>query len=88
QKPKLSWLDFAQTARAKSKIKAALKEDQKLVADDGKEILKRKLRHLKVPFNEKTINELVSYFKLKTSHDLFYRFGNGAIDNQQLKNFV
>ncbi|WP_117880606.1 RelA/SpoT family protein [Aureibaculum luteum] len=88
QKPKLSWLDFAQTARAKSKIKAALKEDQKLVANDGKEVLERKLRHLKVPFNEKTVNELVSYFKLKTSHDLFYRLGNGGIDNQQLKNFV
>jgi len=88
QKPKLSWLDFAQTARAKSKIKAALKEDQKLVANDGKEVLERKLRHLKVPLNEKTINELVSFFKLKTSHDLFYRFGIGAIDNQQLKNFV
>ncbi|MCL4144053.1 UNVERIFIED_CONTAM: hypothetical protein GTU68_046681 [Idotea baltica] len=88
QKPKLSWLDFAQTARAKSKIKAALKEDQKMVANEGKEVLARKLRHLKIPFNESSINELVSYFKLKTSHDLFYRFGNGAIDNQQLKNFV
>ena len=88
QKPKLSWLDFVQTARAKSKIKAALKEDQKLIADEGKAALTRKLRHLKIPFNEKTINELVSYFKLKTSHDLFFRFGNGSIDNQQLKNFV
>jgi len=88
QKPKISWLDHVQTARAKSKIKTALKEDQKVVADEGKEVLARKLRHLKVPFNEKTINQLVNHFKLKTSHDLFYRFGNGAIDNQQLKNFV
>ena len=88
QKPKVSWLDYVQTARAKSKIKTALKEGQKIIADEGKEVLLRKLRHLKVPFNEKTTNELVNYFKLKTSHDLFYRFGNGAIDNQQLKNFV
>ncbi len=88
QKPKLSWLDYVQTARAKSKIKTALKEDQKLVAKEGKEVLERKLRHLKVPLNEKTVNELVNYFKLKTSHDLFYRFGNGSIDNQQLKNYV
>jgi len=88
QKPKVSWLDHVQTARAKSKIKTALKEGQKIIADEGKEVLLRKLRHLKVPFNEKTTNELVNYFKLKTSHDLFYRFGNGAIDNQQLKNFV
>lgn len=88
QKPKLSWLDMVQTARAKSKIKNALKEEQKITAEEGKEVLSRKLRHLKVPFNEKTVNELVNYFKLKTSLDLFYRFGNGAIDNQQLKNFV
>lgn len=88
QKPKLSWLDIVQTARAKSRIKNALKEEQKAIAQEGKEVLERKLRHLKVPFNEKTVNELVNYFKLKTSLDLFYRFGNGSIDNQQLKNFV
>lgn len=88
QKPKLSWLDIVKTARAKSKIKSSLKDDQKQIAGEGKEVLERKLRHLKVPLNEKTINELVNYFKLKTSLDLFYRFGNGSIDNQQLKNFV
>lgn len=88
QKPKLSWLDYAKTARAKSKIKAALKDEQKEVADEGKEVLMRKLRHLKIPFNEKTINELVNFFKLKTSHDLFFRVGNGAIDNKQLKEFL
>ena len=48
----------------------------------------RKLRHLKISFNEKTINELVNYFKLRTSFDLFFRIGNGAIDNSQLKSFV
>jgi len=88
QKPKLSWLDIAKTARAKSKIRSALKEYQKEIAQEGKAVLTRKLRHLKIELNEKTINELVSYFKLKTSLDLFYRFGNGSIDNQQLKNFV
>jgi len=88
QKPKLSWLDIVKTARAKSKIKTILKEEQKQIANEGKEVLERKLRHLKITLNEKSINELVSYFKLKTSHDLFYRFGNGSIDNQQLKNFV
>jgi len=88
QKPKLSWLDMAITARAKSKIRTALKEEQKNIGEEGKEVLSRKLRHLKIPFNEKTINELVNFFKLKTSLDLFYRFGNGSISNQQLKDFV
>jgi len=88
QKPKISWLDYVITASAKSKIKNSLKENEKEIANEGKEILSRKLRHIKIPFNEKTINELVSYFKLKTSMDLFLRFGNGTIENKQLKEFV
>ena len=87
-KPNSRWLDFVITARAKTKIRAALKDEEKQIAEEGKAILTRKLRHLKIPFNEKSINELVVYFKLRTSFDLFYRFGNGAIDNTQLKAFV
>jgi GTP pyrophosphokinase len=87
-KPNVRWLDFVITARAKTKIRAALKEEEKLIAEEGKAILIRKLRHVKIAFNEKSVNELVSYFKLRTSFDLFYRFGNGAIDNTQLKAFI
>ena len=87
-KPNSRWLDFVITARAKAKIRAALKEEEKLIAEEGKAILMRKMRHLKIPFNEKTINELVNFFKLRTSFDLFYRIGNGALDNTQLKAFV
>jgi GTP diphosphokinase / guanosine-3',5'-bis(diphosphate) 3'-diphosphatase len=50
--------------------------------------LTRKLRHLKVTLNETTVNELVNFFKLQTSLDLFYRAGIGTIENQQLKDFA
>jgi guanosine-3',5'-bis(diphosphate) 3'-pyrophosphohydrolase len=88
QKPKLAWLDIVKTARAKSRIKGILKEEHKIIAKDGREIIERKLRHLKIKLNEKTINELVNFFKLKTSFDLFYKIGNGSIDNQQLKKYA
>jgi GTP pyrophosphokinase len=87
-KPNARWLDFVITARAKTKIRAALKDEEKLIADEGKAILVRKLRHLKIPYNEKTINELVNFFKIRTSFDLFFRIGNGAINNTNLKAFV
>ena len=87
-KPNSRWLDFVITARAKTKIKAALKEEEKKIAEEGKAILQRKLRHLKIGFNEKIVNELSTYLNLKTSFDLFYRIGNGAIDNKQLKSFA
>jgi guanosine-3',5'-bis(diphosphate) 3'-pyrophosphohydrolase len=88
QKPNIGWLDFVITSRARTRIKNALKEDQKKIAEEGKEVLTRKLKHLKITLNEKVVNELVVFFKLKTSLDLFYRMGNGSIENTQLKDFV
>ena len=87
-KPNQNWLDYATTARARAKIKSSLREEKKVVADEGKEILRRKLRSQKVTLNEDSINKMVIYFKLKTSLDLFYRVGIGAIDNQMIKDFV
>ena len=87
-KPTSNWLDYATTARARSKIKSALKESKKELAEEGKAVLTRKLRAQKIPLNERTINELVVFFKLKTSLDLFYRVGNGSIDNHSLKEFA
>ncbi|REE81727.1 GTP pyrophosphokinase [Lutibacter oceani] len=88
QKPNIGWLDFVITSRARTRIKNALKEDQKKIAEEGKEVLTRKLKHLKITLNEKVVNELVVFFKLKTSLDLFFRMGNGSIENNQLKEFV
>lgn len=88
KKPSVSWLEYVTTTRAKNKIKNALNEDTKRIAEDGKEQLIRKLKHLKINLDEKAVNEMVAYFKLKTSQDLFYRIGAGAIDNVQLKEYA
>ena len=88
QKPNSHWLDYVTTARAKNKIKNVLNENTKKIAEEGKELLTRKLRHLKININETIINELVAYFKLKTSLDLFYRAGIGTIENSQLKEYA
>ncbi|RYJ38472.1 (P)ppGpp synthetase I SpoT/RelA [Flavobacterium anhuiense] len=88
QKPTVNWLEYVTTSRAKNKIKNVLNENTKKIAEEGKELLVRKLKHLKVTFNEQVTNELVNFFKLKTSLDLFYRVGIGAIENQQLKDYA
>jgi GTP pyrophosphokinase len=87
-KPSNNWLNYVTTGRARSKIKSSLKEEQKQIAAEGKVVLTRKLKSLKINLDEKTVNQLVNYFKLKTSLDLFYRVGAGIIDNQMLKDFV
>lgn len=88
QKPTMQWLEYVTTSRAKNKIRNVLNENVKKIGEDGKELLERKLRHLKITLNETTVNELVNFFKLNTSLDLFYKAGIGAIENQQLKDYV
>jgi len=88
QKPKLEWLEYAITSKARSKIKASLNSDKRKIAEDGKEILIRKLRHLKVDFSEQTVNQLQQFFKLSSSQDLFYNVAIGSIDNNDLRKFA
>lgn len=87
-KPNQNWLDYATTARARAKIKSVLREEKKSVAEEGKEILRRKLKSQKITLNEDSINKMVTFFKLKTSLDLFYRVGIGSIDNQMIRDFA
>ena len=88
QKPTANWLDYVTTSRAKNKIRNVLNDNNKKIAEEGKELLTRKLKHLKITLNESVVNELVNFFKLKTSLDLFYRVGIGSIENQQLKDYA
>ena len=87
-KPSASWLDYVETSRAKSKIRSALNENKKMIAEDGKEILRRKLKHLKISFEEDIIHKLQNFLNLQSSLDLFYGVGVGSIDNSELKNFA
>ncbi len=88
QRPKENWLDFVITSKAKNKIKSSLNEGKKIIATEGKEILKRKLKHLKIPFSEKRVNELQAYFKLQDSQELFYKIAIGNINNPDLKKYI
>jgi GTP pyrophosphokinase len=87
QKPKKNWLNFVVTAKAKNKIKSSLKEEKKIISAEGKEILKRKLRHIKLPFNDSIVTEMINYFKYKTSLSLFYDVGTGVLNNRMIKEF-
>ena len=87
QKPNEDWLKFVVTARAKSKIKAALKEQRKQVAEEGKEILKKKMQKVELPYESDILNQLVSFLNLPNITELYYRVAVGNIDIPDLKKF-
>ncbi len=88
QQPKTDWLNYVTTARAKGKIKSALKEQKKAQAEEGKEILERKLRHFKIDNNQENIQKLVNHFKLTAPLDLYYDVATGKIGQKELKTYA
>jgi GTP pyrophosphokinase len=75
------------TAKAKSKIKSCLKEEKRRIAEEGKEILERKLKSLKITYNTDNIHKITYYFKFASPLDLFFNVATGVIDLKDLKQF-
>ena len=88
QKPNEEWLHFVTTGKAKSRIKYYLKEEKRKIAEDGKEVLQRKLEHLKVPLSQANLNELCAHYKKPSALDLYYGIAVGNVDLRELKEFT
>ncbi|MBW4891419.1 bifunctional (p)ppGpp synthetase/guanosine-3',5'-bis(diphosphate) 3'-pyrophosphohydrolase [Mucilaginibacter sp. HMF5004] len=88
QTPKEDWLNIVVTAKAKAKIKSSLKEERRKIAEDGKEILERKLKSLKITYNSDNLYKLSYFFKLTSTQDLFYNVAKGVIDMKDLREYV
>ena len=87
QKPSEDWLNFVVTAKARSRIKDALKEAKRTVAEEGKYTVQRKLEGMGVSFNIHNIDELVAFYKLSAPLELYYQVAVKAIDLKELKEF-
>lgn len=87
QKPSEDWLGFVVSAKAKNKIKDALKEEKRGIADEGKYTVQRKLEGIGAAFTSGNIEELASFYKLNSQLDLFYQVAVKAIDLKELKEF-
>ncbi len=88
QKPKLDWLNYVITSKAKNKIKRSLKEEKFLEADKGNEILRRKLKNWKITFSDSNIDKIIKKYKLKSSIDLYSMIYQEKIDPLEIKRLL
>ncbi|MFM9985347.1 MAG: RelA/SpoT family protein [Flavobacteriales bacterium] len=87
QRPKEDWLNIVVTASARHKIRDALREEKKQIAEEGKEMLKRKFGHLKVEWLSVNIEELVKQYDTDSALELYFRIAKGSLDLTRLKGF-
>jgi GTP diphosphokinase / guanosine-3',5'-bis(diphosphate) 3'-diphosphatase len=88
QKPKLDWLDFVVTSKAKGRIKSSLNEERKKEAENGKEIVKRKFKNWKIDYSDDVVRKILTELKLKSAQDLYYAISKGQIDTLELKSII
>ena len=85
QKPKDDWLKFVVTARSRNKIKASLNDERKRIAQDGKDMLMRKLKRLKVEPSSENFTVLQKFFGFPTTTELYFRVAKRKIDLSQIR---
>jgi GTP pyrophosphokinase len=81
------WLEIVQTSKAKNIIKNYTRKEDKEKMSDGKEIVKRKLKQLKLTLNDQTIHQLLDFFQVRTPSDFYLQVANGKIEHSAIKKF-
>ncbi len=88
QKPHEDWLRFVVSSKAKGHIKDSLKEEKKHAAQEGKDIIARKLKQQKVEITQEVLEQMREYFNAKTHFDLYYKVGRGIVSTADIKRFT
>lgn len=88
QRPSEDWLKFVVTAKAKTRIRTALKEEKRNQADFGKEIIERKLSAIKLRVNlEENVDMLARWFGFPNRLEFLSAIALEQVDLQGLKKF-
>ncbi len=79
--PSEDWLKWVVTSKARERIRQALREEAKKLAEYGKEAIMRKFDHMKVDF-ESGVDVVMKHYGFKTRHEFFLAIYNEAIELQ------
>lgn len=79
QKPNPEWIDFLATAKARTRLRSALRREQAPIIEKGKEILARFLDAGEVKETNEVITKIMRYFHIPTREQLFYKLGSEEV---------
>ncbi|HRH71262.1 MAG: bifunctional (p)ppGpp synthetase/guanosine-3',5'-bis(diphosphate) 3'-pyrophosphohydrolase [Flavobacteriales bacterium] len=77
QQPKEDWLTYVVTAKARHRIKQALRDQKRKLAVVGREAVQRQLRTWGAKVDNPNIAALVEHFRSSSPMDLYYQVARG-----------
>ena len=88
QSPREEWINYVVTARAKSFIKDALKEQRKKYVEEGRVKLEQFFKELKIEHNRNSLLKLQECNHISSTIDLYYRVALGEIGIKEIKDCI
>ena len=89
QTPKEEWLNFITTAKARSRLLAALRKDRRKIIAKGEKRIKEFLDNNHLEYNNELITKVINNLGLQSRDDLFYKIGNEEITpNENIKKII
>ncbi len=77
QKPQPEWVNYVTTAKARTKIEAALRREKRSIAKVGKAKLEKLFDSM--PIERNMINKILHYYGIDKKEELYYLIGNNEI---------
>ena len=87
QKPNEDWLKMVVTGKARSKIRSAMKEERRKIGEFGKEALERKLKNLKIDFDD-NVDIIAKHLGYRNRVDFFYALSQEDVRISDIKNYT
>ena len=87
QKPSEDWLNKVVTSKAKSAIKNNINRQRKNLSSQGKDLIKRKFKQLKLEFDG-NISKVSSYFQYKSIIEFYYVLAKGSFNLKRIREFI
>ncbi len=87
QKPSEDWLKMVVTGKARSKIRSAMKDERRKIGEYGKEALERKLKNLKIDFEE-NVDIIAKHLGYRNRIDFFYALSQDEARISDIKNYT
>ena len=87
QKPSEDWINKVITSKAKSSIKSSLMRERKNLSAQGKDLIKRKFKKLKLEFDE-NISRVANYFHYKSVIEFYYDIAKGIFNLKKIREYL
>lgn len=88
QHPQKEWLDYVYTAKAKSKINEAFKQDRKNALKQGRKLLEEKITEFKLQANADLYRKLFIAYDVFTKDELYRKIGTGVISLNSFEDVI